>query len=145
LVVQSMGLGTPQTEILFYDGHCGLCHHGVKFILKHDQSGTRFRFAPLQGETFRSRVPVDQRSNLPDSMIVQTSEGSMLMRSSAWVHILRRLGGVWKILAAFVVVIPRPLRDMAYDFIARIRYRVFGRKDDVCPVVSPNLRARFDP
>jgi predicted DCC family thiol-disulfide oxidoreductase YuxK len=140
-----MGVGTPQTEILFYDGHCGLCHHSVKFILRHDQSGTKFRFAPLQGETFQSRVPVDQRSNLPDSMIVQTSEGSMLMRSSAWVYILRRLGGVWKILAAFVVIIPPPLRDTLYDFIARIRYRVFGRRDDVCPIVPPNLRGRFDP
>ena len=140
-----MDPGIPETEILFYDGHCGLCHHGVKFILRHDRSGAKFRFAPLQGETFRSRVPVDQRSNLLDSMIVQTTDGSVLMRSNAWVHILRRLGGGWKILATFVAAIPRPVRDVVYDFIARIRYRVFGRRDDVCPIVPPNLRARFDP
>jgi predicted DCC family thiol-disulfide oxidoreductase YuxK len=42
-------------------------------------------------------------------------------------------------------VIPRPLRDAAYDFIAHIRYRVFGKRDDWCPVISPDLRARFDP
>ena len=145
LVVESMGPGIPQTEIVFYDGHCGLCHYSVKFVLRHDPSGTKFRFAPLQGETFRSRVSTDQRFGSVDSMMVQTADGSVLMRSNAWIHILRRLGGRWKILAAFVAVIPRPLRDVIYDFIALIRYRVFGRRDDVCPVITPDLRARFDP
>ena len=145
LVVESMAPGIPQTEIIFYDGHCGLCHRGVKFVLKHDQSGTRFRFAPLQGETFRSRLPGDQRFRLVDSMLVQTADGSVLMRSDAWVHILRRLGGRWKMLAAFVAVVPRPLRDVVYDFIARIRYRVFGRQNELCPIVASHLRARFDP
>jgi len=135
----------PQTEILFYDGHCGLCHRGVRFVLRHDRSGTKFRFAPLQGITFQSRVPFDQRPGLLDSMIVQTPDGSVLIRSNAWVHILRRLGGGWKILAAFVAAIPRPLRDVFYDFVARIRYRVFGRRDDLCPIVPPELRARFEP
>jgi len=78
-------------------------------------------------------------------MILQTTDGSVLMRSTAWVYILRRLGGPWKILAAFVAAIPRPLRDLVYNFIARIRYRVFGRQDDVCPIVPPKLRSRFDP
>jgi predicted DCC family thiol-disulfide oxidoreductase YuxK len=48
-------------------------------------------------------------------------------------------------MAVFMAVIPRPLRDVVYEFIARIRYRVFGRRDDLCPVVPPDLRARFDP
>ena len=78
-------------------------------------------------------------------MIVQTPDGSVLMRSNALVHILRRLGGGWKILAALVAVIPRPLRDVFYDFVARVRYRVFGRRDDLCPIVPPELRERFEP
>ena len=48
-------------------------------------------------------------------------------------------------MAAFMAVVPRPLRDVVYGFVARIRYRVFGRRDDLCPVVPPDLRARFDP
>ena len=48
-------------------------------------------------------------------------------------------------MAAFLVVIPRPLRDVVYQLVARIRYRVFGRRDDLCPVVPPGLRTRFDP
>jgi len=135
----------PNPEILFYDGHCGLCHRTVKFVLKHDRSGSAFRFAPLQGTTFESRIAPDRRAGLPDSIVVLTNEGSLLVRSDAFLHVLRRLGGGWRILANAQAVIPRPLRDLVYDFVARIRYRVFGKRDDLCPIVPPDLRARFDP
>ena len=136
---------SPSSELLFYDGHCGLCHRAVKFVLKHDRSGNAFRFAPLQGSTFQSRVFPEQRAALPDSIVVLTDVGSLLVRSDAFIHILRRLGGGWRFLAGIVDVIPRSLRDLAYDFIARVRYRVFGKRDDLCPIVPPDLRARFDP
>jgi predicted DCC family thiol-disulfide oxidoreductase YuxK len=117
----------------------------VKFVLKHDRSGRAFRFAPLQGETFATRVAVEHRPGLPDSVVVQTRDGALLVRSAAFLHIWRRLGGRWAGLASVLGVIPRGLRDFVYDFVARIRYPVFGRKDDVCPIVPPELRARFDP
>jgi predicted DCC family thiol-disulfide oxidoreductase YuxK len=132
-------------ETLFYDGHCGLCHRAVKFVLKRDREGKHFRFAPLQGETFKSKVPEDRRATMPDSMIVETSEGSLLLRSDAWIHILRRLGGGWRLAAALLSAIPRSVRDLVYDFIASIRYRIFGRRDDLCPIVPPDIRIRFDP
>jgi predicted DCC family thiol-disulfide oxidoreductase YuxK len=135
----------PTTELLFYDGHCGLCHRAVKFVLKHDRSGAAFRFAPLQGDTFQSRVRPEKRATLPDSVVVLTSDGQLLVRSNAFLHILRRLGGGWKLLAALLRVIPRPLRDAVYNIVARTRYRIFGRQDDLCPIVPPDLRARFDP
>jgi predicted DCC family thiol-disulfide oxidoreductase YuxK len=135
----------PKTEILFYDGHCALCHGAVKFVLRQDRSGKAFRFAPLQGQTFQSRVSADQCAALPDSVVVLTEEGLLLVRSNAFLHIFRRLGGGWRILAGALRVIPRPVRDLAYDFIARIRYRIFGRRDEVCPIVPADLRARFDP
>jgi predicted DCC family thiol-disulfide oxidoreductase YuxK len=140
-----MSPGVPNPEILFYDGHCGLCHRTVKFVLKHDRSGSAFRFAPLQGTTFESRIAPDRRAGLPDSIVVLTNEGSLLVRSDAFLHVRRRLGGGWRILANAQAVIPRPLRDLVYDFVARIRYRVFGKRDDLCPIVPPDLRARFDP
>jgi predicted DCC family thiol-disulfide oxidoreductase YuxK len=131
--------------MLFYDGHCGLCHRAVRFVLRHDRSGNAFRFAPLQGLTFQARVSVNQRSGLPDSIVVLTKEGLLLVRSNAFLYILRRLGGGWKMFGGVLAVIPRPVRDAVYDFIARIRYRVFGTRQDWCPVVPPDLRARFDP
>jgi predicted DCC family thiol-disulfide oxidoreductase YuxK len=135
----------PDSEYIFYDGHCGLCHRAVKFVLKHDRSRNAFRFAPLQGQTFLSRVTPKQTPGLPDSFVVQTREGKLLMRSEASIYVMRSLGGGWKILANILGVIPRGLRDAVYDFVARIRYRVFGRRDDMCPIVPPNLRGRFDP
>jgi predicted DCC family thiol-disulfide oxidoreductase YuxK len=135
----------PTTEMLFYDGHCGLCHGAVKFVLKRDRSGRAFRFAPLQGPTFEARVPAERRASLPDSIIVMTNDEALLVRSDAVLHILRHLGGGWKALAGALGVIPRAVRDAAYDFIARIRYRIFGKREDLCPIMPPDLRARFDP
>jgi predicted DCC family thiol-disulfide oxidoreductase YuxK len=132
-------------EMLFYDGHCGLCHRAVKFVLKYDRTGRAFRFAPLQGETFSALVPEAERAALPDSVIVRTADGALLVRTAAFIHILRRLGGGWRALAAILDVVPRGLRDAAYDFVARVRYRIFGRRDDVCPIVPTELRKRFDP
>ena len=91
------------------------------------------------------RVPESRRAGQPDSVVVLTRENSLLARSDAILHILRRLGGVWKIAATAMSIIPRPLRDAGYDFIARIRYGIFGRRADLCPVVPAELRARFDP
>jgi|HubBroStandDraft_2_1064218.scaffolds.fasta_scaffold54183_2 predicted DCC family thiol-disulfide oxidoreductase YuxK len=140
-----VGSDAPAAEYLFYDGHCGLCHRAVKFVLRHDRSGTAFRFAALQGETFMAQVAEKRREGLPDSVVVLTRDGELLVRSAAFLHIFRRLGGRWRVLAAVLSVVPRGWRDVAYDFVARIRYRVFGRREDLCPIVPAELRARFDP
>src|SRR5271163_1546869 len=122
------------TEMLFYDGHCGLCHRAVKYVLKHDRSGNVFRFAPLLGETFESKVPASRRTGLPDSVVVLTTDGRLLVRSDAFIHILRRLGGFWRVISAIIAAIPRVIRDGVYNLIARVRYRIFGRRPEVCPV-----------
>ena len=72
---------TSNPEILFYDGHCALCHGAVKFVLKHDRSGEAFRFAPLQGATFQSRISAGARAALPDSIVVLTEDGSYVRRA----------------------------------------------------------------
>jgi predicted DCC family thiol-disulfide oxidoreductase YuxK len=138
-------LTPPDPETLFYDGTCGLCHRAVRFVLKRDRGGERFRFAPLHGATFLARVPLAQRAALPDSLVLRTSGGAILVRSSAVTYVMRRVGGPWKVLAALLAAIPRPLRDAGYDVIARARFAVFGRTKAVCPRVPPELLARFDP
>jgi predicted DCC family thiol-disulfide oxidoreductase YuxK len=134
-----------QPALVFYDGHCALCHGTVKFLLKHDRTGSAFRFAPLQGPTFQARVPESARATRPDSILVLTPDGALLARSAAFVYILVHLGGIWKPLGGATRAIPRPIRDAAYNFVARVRYRIFGRRSDLCPVVQPSLRCRFDP
>jgi predicted DCC family thiol-disulfide oxidoreductase YuxK len=130
-------------EHIFYDGRCGLCHHVVRFVIAEDVDGTKFRFAPLQGSSLESFVRANERAGLPDSVIVRTTDGSLLTRSAAFVHILRRLGGAWRVIAVTVALLPHLLVDAAYDSIARIRYVIFGRRTNSCPVVSPELRIRF--
>lgn len=133
------------TETVFYDGDCGLCHRTVRFILSADREGSAFRFAPLGGETFRARIPAEARPDLPDSLVLLTEEGRLLVRSDAAVHVLRRLGGLWSVVGALLRALPRRFRDGAYDLVARIRPRLFARPQAACPIASPELRARFDP
>jgi predicted DCC family thiol-disulfide oxidoreductase YuxK len=130
------GVRASALEYIFYDGHCGLCHHMVRFVIAEDVDGTKFRFAPLQGCSL-------EHTAVPESVIVRTTNGSVLTRSGAFVHILRRLGGAWRLIAATMALLPRPVLDAGYDSIARIRYVIFGRRTNSCPVVTPELRVRF--
>lgn len=132
-------------ERIFYDGGCGLCHHAVSFLVARDPDGSRFRFAPLFGETFERTVPPEARASLPDSLVLQQEDGALLLRSDAALHAMARLGGGWRFLATVLEVVPRPLRDFGYDQIARVRKRLFAKPDDVCPVLPLPLRKRFEP
>ena len=128
--------------ILFYDGGCGLCHGAVLFVLKRDREG-RFRFAPLQGETLAEQVPAALRTALPDSLVLKEPDGRVLTRSSAIVAMLRHLGGVWSITGALLWIIPRPLRNLGYDLVAKVRHRLFKKPEGACPLVPQELRGRF--
>ena len=131
-------------EVVFY-GHCGLCDWAVRFILARDRTGEAFRFAPLESDTFRAALSEAARVSLPDSLIVQTDNGTILMRSDAVLHILRSLGGMSRVLGIVSRFIPRALRDWVYDGIARIRHRLFHAPVAACPIIPADLRARFLP
>ena len=123
-------------ETIYYDGHCGLCHGFVKFVLARDK-GARFRFAPLD------KLSAGERQGLPDSVAVRTDRG-VLVKSSAALYVLTKLGGFWALVARMARLFPPVVRDLVYDGIARIRYRIFGMRDVVCPLVPPELRSRFE-
>src|SRR5690349_18675216 len=97
-------------EIVFYDGHCGMCHGLVRFVIARDRART-FVFAPLQGETFAATVSESERATLPDSMVVRTADGRLLVRSSGVLHVLDALGGGWRVLAALLRPVPRRILD----------------------------------
>jgi predicted DCC family thiol-disulfide oxidoreductase YuxK len=131
-------------SMVFYDGGCGLCHRAVRFALAHDADGSRFRFASLDSEGFRRRVPPAARAGLPDSIVALTPDGTLLVRSAAVIHILERVGGWWRLLGRLLGIVPRRVRDAGYDAVARVRHRLFRRPDDACPVTPLELRARFE-
>lgn len=130
-------------EVVFYDGHCGLCHWAVRFILARDHTGEAFRFAPLDSDTSLATLSDTARASLPDSLIVQTDDGALLMRSDAVLHVLRRLGGMWWLLGLVGRLMPRAPRDKVYDGIARLRHRLFQAPTASCPRIPPDLRERF--
>ncbi len=139
------GITPSKQERLFYDGHCGLCHHTVQFILAEDYEGSRFRFAPLDSDTFRKTIPEQTRHALPDSVVVWIPEReAALTRSAAALHVMRRLGGYWRALAAVASLIPASVLDTAYDAIARVRKRIFASPQEACPLMPRELRSRFD-
>lgn len=132
-------------DLLFYDGYCALCHRWVKRVLEHDRDG-RFRFAPLQGSTLEVRLSQPQRDALPDSILVLSPDGSLRTRSAAVTHIVDRLGRPAKLYwLTLPMRLPRPLADLLYRTVARIRRPVFGRTKEACPMLPPELRERFLP
>ena len=139
-----MDVTVSPADRIFYDGDCGVCHWMVSFVARHDRSGEAFRFAPLGGEVFERSIPEAARRDLPDTVVVQTSKGEMLLRSQGALYILRRLGPGWRVLGRLLTLVPRPIRDFFYDRFAATRYRLVKRPDGTCPLMPPELRARFD-
>jgi predicted DCC family thiol-disulfide oxidoreductase YuxK len=129
-------------ETVFYDGGCGLCHATVRFVIVRDRRG-RFRYAPLGGATFQASISESERAGLPDSFVVRTDDGRLLVRSTAVAHLLRNLGGAWPVVGALLSIVPRPLRDVGYRFVALVRRRLFAAPTEACPIVPPELRPRF--
>lgn len=135
---------------LFYDGDCGFCHGSVRFILSEDRNveeASRLRFSPLESGAFRelaARRPSPLPDPLPDSLLLELEDGSVRTRSEAVLAIGLRLGGAWRALAFVGRFVPPRARDVAYDALARIRKRIFAAPKDACPLLAPELRARFD-
>lgn len=134
-----------QSEWVFFDGDCGFCQRWVRLVVKHDHDGRAFRFAPRKGETFRSLVAAERREALPPSILVLTTDGRILSRSSAVLHILERLGGGWRLMAVVGRMVPTGIREVVYRFVARVRHGLLPTPASACPVVTPELRERFGP
>lgn len=138
-----LGVRRPGAAVLLYDGSCGLCHRTVRLCLAEAPDDAGLSFAPLGGEAARARL--GDAPALPDSLVLLPNEGATLLRSSAVIAVLERLGGLWRVLALALRVIPRPLRDLGYDLVARVRHRLFDRPSEACPIVPQALRTRFLP
>ena len=136
------GKALPGKPILFYDGNCGLCHRVIRFLLAEDRYG-QVRFAPLQGKMFIGAVTEGKRQRLPDSIVLLTADGELHTQSSAVGLLLLSLGGLWRPLGHMLLAIPKPLRDLGYSAVGKIRKHLFPAPDALCPVVTPALKERF--
>ena len=136
-------LGNPVSHIIFFDGVCNLCNGFVNFIIDRDGKGL-FKFASLQSdEAIRLLAPFPEivTGEEPESVVLLTKDGRVLSESDAVLEIAGLLGSGWGLLKVFKVF-PRGFRDSVYRWVARNRYRWFGKRD-VCRVPTPELRERF--
>jgi predicted DCC family thiol-disulfide oxidoreductase YuxK len=129
--------------VLLYDGDCGFCDGTVKFVLRHDRGGA-LQFATLQGDVgqaVRARHP--ELASVDSVVWLDEENGAerVAVRSEAALRLASYLGGSWRV-ALVARLIPRFLRDAAYDLFARHRYRFFGRTDS-CALPSVEERRRF--
>jgi predicted DCC family thiol-disulfide oxidoreductase YuxK len=127
--------------VIFFDGVCGLCNHWIDFVLARDRNRL-FHFAPLQGETARDWLQLAPDESL-SSVVLLDAQGIHRKTDAVW-RMLVQLGGVWRIAGWLLRLVPRPVRNWGYDFIARHRYRWFGKKE-TCRLPTPDERARFLP
>lgn len=125
--------------VILYDGVCNLCNASVRFVLKYERS-PYYRFAPLQGK-FASEVR--QQYALPEDAdsVVLIENQQIFTASTAALRITRHLKTPWNWLVLFKIL-PVSFRDMVYRWIARNRYRWFGKKE-TCEIPSPEITHRF--
>ncbi|WP_235063438.1 thiol-disulfide oxidoreductase DCC family protein [Candidatus Halobonum tyrrellensis] len=136
------GVDLDDHPVLLFDGVCNLCNGAVRFVVRFDDAGT-FRFAPLQSDVGQALLDRYGRSLSGDALdsVVLVEDGVAYEKSDAVLRVARRLDGPWP-LAYPLTLLPRRLRDAAYDVVAANRYRVFGRSDE-CQIPPPELRERF--
>ena len=131
---------TGAEAVVLFDGVCNLCNGAVNFVIDRDPDGY-FRFAPLQSDVGEEILADAGAADVSLDTIVLVEDGEVYDRSTAALRIARHLSGAWPLLYAFIVV-PRPLRDAVYDWIAANRYRWFGTRDQ-CRVPTPGLKEHF--
>jgi predicted DCC family thiol-disulfide oxidoreductase YuxK len=130
--------GVPDGLIVF-DGVCVFCSSWVRFVIERDRA-ERFRFTPVQsryGSALAGRLGISVEDPQTNAVVF---DGRAYFKSDAALEVLSRLPR-WSWARALKWA-PRPVRNGAYDWIARLRYRLFGRTDS-CMVPSPELTARF--
>lgn len=122
-----------------FDGECLMCSRSIRWLAEHD-AADQLRFVRLQSPRGRA---MEERAGTGDLMTVLVeADGRIFSRSDAALRLGRALGGGFRPLAAVGSLIPRNLRDLAYDFIAARRHRWFG-KGDACAMPSEALRSRL--
>ena len=137
--IQSHEWGQHEKVIVF-DGVCNFCNAFVNFVLERDSRGL-FKFGTLQSQPAQDILTQLHLSTQDYETFLLLEHGKVFTKSTAALKIFRSLPGAWRWLYAFIII-PRPLRDMVYSFIARHRYQWMG-KSDSCRVPTSNERTRF--
>ncbi len=127
-------------HIILFDGVCNLCNSSVNFVIRHD-SKNKFKFAALQSDTGNELVQkyeIDPRET--DSIILIQGKNHYI-KSSAALRIAKDLSGVYPLLFVFMII-PPFIRNWVYDYIAKNRYKWYGKMDN-CMIPTKELKDKF--
>jgi predicted DCC family thiol-disulfide oxidoreductase YuxK len=130
-----------QPPVIVFDGACLLCSRWVDFVLRHDGTG-RFRLSAMQGAQGSALLQAHGLSMDDPASFLLVQGGRGHTDTDAIVRVLSGLGGRWHLAAAALRAVPRFCRDRAYRWIARNRYRLFGRRSS-CRLPGPAQAWRF--
>jgi len=131
---------SPNKPVVFFDGHCNLCNGSVRFLLKNNPDNN-LQFASLQSEVARQLLGDIPAEGSDPATLVLLENGQQYERSEAALRIAGYLKAPWRFGRRFLVV-PRWLRDGIYNFVARNRFRWFGRSE-TCMMPTPETRSQF--
>jgi len=127
-------------SIIIFDDVCNLCNASVNFVIKNDKK-EQFLFASFQSDAAKEILLHFNLKNLNGGTVILVEGQKVYEKSTAVLKIAKRLDGPFKAFYAFFIV-PKIFRDWVYDFIAKNRYRWFGKRES-CMMPSPELKNRF--
>lgn len=128
-------------KIILFDGFCNLCDTSVQFIIKRDKKDV-FRFVSLQSDLGKELIQyLGMDAKKTDSIILYEPSRAYYYKSKAIFEIIKSLGGFWQILL-FFAIFPQSFTDKLYDFVAKNRYRWFGKKDN-CMIPTQEILSKF--
>jgi predicted DCC family thiol-disulfide oxidoreductase YuxK len=117
-----------ENSVILFDGVCGLCNRLIRFVIVRDRL-KQFRFVPLTSDAGQKILGMYESEVHGVDSIVLVENGRVFLKSDAVIRVAMGLGWGWKVLAIFSGLFLRIFRDFAYDFVARHRYRLFGKLD----------------
>jgi predicted DCC family thiol-disulfide oxidoreductase YuxK len=126
--------------ILLFDGVCNLCNSMVTFVIKRDKKAT-FKFASLQSDVGQNILKEHSLPMTEFDSFYYVEGKRIFTKSSAALKVAKELDGAWKLFYP-LILIPKPLRDIVYSYVAKNRYRWFGKKDQ-CMLPNPEMQKRF--
>jgi predicted DCC family thiol-disulfide oxidoreductase YuxK len=126
--------------IILFDGVCNFCNRTINIILKYDKQAY-FQFAASQSSAAMGIMQAFKIEQIAIASVILIDQEKVYTKTDAVIQIANRLSG-WPKLFRLLKFIPKPMRDFAYDLIAKNRYALFGKKDD-CMIPEPSMRHRF--
>ncbi len=129
-----------QHSIILFDGVCNLCNGAVQFVIKHDKQ-KHFMFASLQSDAGQQLLKQHQLPQQNFNSFILIENNKAFIKSTAALMVAKQLSGIIKLLYGFIIV-PPFIRNSVYNFIAKNRYKWFGKKD-TCMMPTQNLTSRF--